>query len=429
MPSIFYDLKRRIKTFCPPLMSDSPQTWKCPGCGFWNAPTEVTCLMCNTPMEKPAAKKYIPISPPPAPEEPPKKKAKPDGTDKPHAKAVSTAKGKAKKGKKPKSLGKAYKAGLAKLEAFLLSPASSTEEMSKRASHGESGKVTVMAPQKVKDLLRRYVPNINELYDRRHTCPVTDLILKTYSNGLPLYDRVPAIKEHTKHSIQYIFYALDSKEMNYSENDKRVYLRRLAEAFTSCQAGQARELDAVYGSLIGRSLDLRGQVLSLVDEQKQRVLDMVTKKIHPDAWESMDPTRQAPHIESAYVQLFGRQFGLRGTNGAGADYCMASVSKTEAERAEKEFRKLFSVEETLESIIMDVNQQNRDADRIISREDLSKWAGNAAENGGFDSWSIFYDEENKDDYPEDAKPTEENMYQPFLSKKVALNLLLKLFKL
>ena len=417
-------------------MSDASQSWECPGCGFRNALAEATCLMCNTPASTPEQKSDAPIPAPAAaaPEKPPKKKMKLDETDEPQPKAVPGAKEKAKKkksakGKKAKPFAKVYKADLEKLEAFLLSPASSTEEMSKRASRGESGKVTVMSPQKVKDLLCKYVPNINELYDRRHTCLVTDLILKTYSNGLPLYNNVPAIKEHTKHSMQYIFYALDSKEMNYSENDKRVHLKRLAEAFTSCQAGQARELDAVYGSLIGRSLDLRGQVLSLVDEQKQRVLDMVARKIHPDAWESMDPMRQAPHIESAYVQLFGRRLGLRGTGGAAADYCMASVSKTEATRAEKEFKKMFSVEETLDSIVMDVNQQSKDADRIISREDLSKWAGDASENGGFDSWSIFYDEENVDDYPEDAKPTDENMYQPFLSKKVALDLLLKLFKL
>lgn len=390
-------------------MTDITQDWECLKCGFFNPPSEVTCIMCNTPVSE---------------SEPPKKKQKTGDEG-----GKSTEK-KEKQTKKPQPFNKLYKVELAKLENFLLSPASSTEEAYKKTSdQGDRDKPITMSAQRVQEMLQTYVPNINDLYDRRNIFPVTTLILKTYNSGLPLYDKVPAIKEHTKRSLQYIFYALDNKEKNYSENDKRTYLRRLAEAFTSCQAGQARELDAVYGSLIGRSLDLRGQVLSLVDEQKQRVLDMVTKKIHPDAWESLDPRRQVPHIESAYVQLFGSKFGLRGTGGASADYCMAHISKMEAERAEKEFKKMFSVEEVLESVVMDVNQQNKDADRIISREDLSKWAGDASANGGFDSWSIFYDEDNADEYPEDAKPTDENMYQPFLSKKVALNMLLKLFNL
>lgn len=430
--------------------------WKCPVCEFMNKGDQDSCLMCNTPRKeegegegerglKDGVKGKRSINKNDDDDDdntpPPSKKPKTstiswDKVDRMGAGTMagerhdenSKEKEKKKKGKTTKQpFNKAFKAELRKLESFFLSPAACTD---RAHGAGNSKKVlTVMSPKEIQEMLAKYVPNINELYDRRHTCPVTTLIIKTYNNGLPLYEGVPAIKEHTKHAIRYIFDTLGDKEQGHSDNEKRVCLRRLAEAFTSCQAGQARELDAVYGGLIGRSLDLRGQVLSVVDEQKQRVLDMVTQKLHPDAWTSMDPTHQAPHIESAYTQLFGQQLGLRGTGGAGADYCMAAVPLREAAKAEKEFRKLFSAEETLETIVQDVNQQSKDADRAISRKDLSKWAGDASVNGGFDPYSIFYDEDNKDDYPDDTKPSEENKYQPFISKKVALNMLLKLFGL
>lgn len=405
------------------MSSNIQDSWECPCCTFVNTAREITCLMCNTPMKK----RNKP--PEPASEEPPKKKTKITKTDKSQEES-NTKKGKSTKPKKQKPFNKEYKTELAKLESFLLSPAASTETKESKTPKDIDKKSIIMSTQKVTEMLHKYVSNINELFDRRNTCSVIYLIIQTYNNGLPLYNQIPSMKEYTKYSIQYIFYALDSKDKNYSKNDKKVYLKRLAEAFTSCQAGQARELDAIYGSLIGRSLDLRGQILSLVDEQKQRVLDMVTKKFHPDAWEALDPTRQAPHIESAYAQIFGKELGLRGTEGAVADYCMAVVSKTEAKKAEKEFRKLFSAEETIESFIMDVNQQSKDADRVISRDDLAKWAGSdTAIERGFESASIYYYDNDPEDYPEDSKPTEDNEYQPFLSKKVALDLLMKIFGL
>jgi hypothetical protein len=49
------------------------------------------------------------------------------------------------------------------------------------------------------------------------------------------------------------------------------------------------------------------------------------------------------------------------------------------------------------------------------------------ENGGFDGHSIFYDEENPDAYKDLGKPLAKNMYQPFLTRSVALAILKALF--
>jgi hypothetical protein len=49
------------------------------------------------------------------------------------------------------------------------------------------------------------------------------------------------------------------------------------------------------------------------------------------------------------------------------------------------------------------------------------------ENNGFDSHSIFYDEDAPEQYKDLGKPLDENLYQPFLNRKVAMEILKALF--
>lgn len=44
-------------------------------------------------------------------------------------------------------------------------------------------------------------------------------------------------------------------------------------------------------------------------------------------------------------------------------------------------------------------------------------------NGGFVSHTIFYNEDAPDEYQDLGKPTDENQYQPFLNRAVALQVL------
>ncbi len=91
------------------------------------------------------------------------------------------------------------------------------------------------------------------------------------------------------------------------------------------------------------------------------------------------------------------------------------------------FRRMFRIDELCDLLVNDVNQQSKDADRLVSRDDLGRWAGNTDENNGFASHSIFYDEDQPDNYKDLGKPTDENLYQPFLNRKVALEVLKALF--
>ena len=74
-----------------------------------------------------------------------------------------------------------------------------------------------------------------------------------------------------------------------------------------------------------------------------------------------------------------------------------------------------------------MNQQNAEDDRLISRDDLLRWAGDETVNHGFDKFSIFYDESVDPAEYNDAKPSEENEYQPFLTRGVALDIFNKIF--
>lgn len=58
------------------------------------------------------------------------------------------------------------------------------------------------------------------------------------------------------------------------------------------------------------------------------------------------------------------------------------------------FHRLFSVRELAHTILEDINQQKPDADRVISLDTFTKWAGDNTRNNGFEMHSIFYDEDN-----------------------------------
>lgn len=76
---------------------------------------------------------------------------------------------------------------------------------------------------------------------------------------------------HSRNAVRFIF----DRAPGLGDRERRTHLRALAEAFTACQAEQARVIDAIYGELSGRDRGLREQVLAMLDQCKQRTLDEV----------------------------------------------------------------------------------------------------------------------------------------------------------
>ena len=404
--------------------------WACPSCTYANPETALTCEVCGATRPKPV---FIPPPPPPPvavttttavpPVLDPGKGDKPEK----EVKADKTKGGGNKGGSKKEhsAFYKEHEAEIAALKDFLLSPRARSHTKSLDDEIQPVLPSEMLTDKQLVDFVAGYVPNVHTMYDHSHTS-VARLIPRAYREGLPIFYSMPKLKAHLKHAMQFIFAALYHGEAN--EPTKRRYVTRLCEAFTSCQPEQARVIDATYGALSGRNMGVKEQVLALVDDQKQRVLDQVVLVIHPEAQSTRVPTLQVPHLESAYSQGVGSVLGLRSMPGAAADadHCKSSVSESELRKVVATFRELFSVEDLLEAVVSDVNQQDDDADRLISRDELAAWAGDPTVNNGFESYTIYYDEDRKEDY-NDTKPLEKNEYQPFLSKKVVLNLLTKMF--
>lgn len=244
----------------------------------------------------------------------------------------------------------------------------------------------------------------------------------SYQNGLPIYRSNPTVQKHTINAMRYIFHCAKNGSPGGS-----AALKRLAEAYQSCQAEQGRTIDDLYGKLSGRDASLRDQVLALVDLQKALTLEAVVHKLNPRAASTDDgnPSGQAPHITSAYLEAVGKELGMRGVAAAKSD----ANRPRGANRAVvlEEFRSLFNVEELALALVSDVNQQSQDAERTIDRDLLAKWAAAEAEASGgtFDAYSIYFDEDRASEY--EGRPGEGAEYQPFLNRRTSIGVLLRLF--
>jgi len=309
------------------------------------------------------------------------------------------------------------------LRLFLLSKHSSTEK-----DEEIEEEVAVMNPDTISQLLADNVEGIHNMFDRTGSMPVTEYIKSTYISGLPLFEGNVAVKQHTIKALRFIIF----KASKLPEKLRKPTLRRLAEAFTACQMEQGRVIDSLYGSLSGRDKGFHEQVLSMVDIQKEQVLNQLVNWYNPSAWKTGDdqPSKQVPHLQSSYCVAIGTDFGIRGVKAAKLDKDALSVSEKSIECLKEAYNRLFCVQDLIKTFIADVNQQEAEAERLIKRESLTSWAGDKSVNNGFPSHSIYYDEENPKEWPEElGKPKQENIYQPFLNHTVALNILMYLFQL
>jgi len=308
------------------------------------------------------------------------------------------------------------------LLSFLLSPAASTEhrEAEKRRSDGEAAAVPELSEAEVRELLEKHVPLIGMMLDRTGCTPVATYLWFSYSRGLPIYDGTPEVQQHTVRAVRFIFNAAVTGAPGGA-----AALQRLAEAFQSCQAEQGRTIDALYGKLSGRDASLEDQVLILVDSLKALTMESVLHEMNPQAAGMGDhsPSDQAPHITSAYLEAVGARLGMRGVAAASNDVNRPPVP--DPGRILALFREKFSLTDLAGALAADVNQQAADAERVIDRDLLAKWASASAGSGGFDAHSIYFDEERAGDF--DGRPEGSGEFQPFLSRRVAMDVLVRLF--
>ena len=99
----------------------------------------------------------------------------------------------------------------------------------------DSGGAAELSKQELMAILQRVVPGVDQMMDRTGRTPVAEYITGTCIHGLPIYRDSPAVQQHTIKAIRFIFHYAAANRPGAGPA-----LKRLAEAFISCQAEQGR---------------------------------------------------------------------------------------------------------------------------------------------------------------------------------------------
>jgi len=88
-----------------------------------------------------------------------------------------------------------------------------------------------------------------------------------------------------------------------------------------------------------------------------------------------------------------------------------------------EMRASMSLKDWLQMLLADINNQTEGADRLIDRQCIFKWVSANMETES--AYEVFYDEHRKAEFAnlDPQKPIESNQFQPFLSLRVLVNML------
>lgn len=252
-----------------------------------------------------------------------------------------------------------------------------------------------------------------------------DFLVKSYSSGFPALP--PVASKHCAEGVRLIVGALaDPESAGLKPARARVLAQTLAEAYTGCQAVQARTVDMLQGEVRGlTSQSLPAQLRVLVGEYREAAIDRMICHFHPGAPTAGDgtPHLQLPHLGNKYRRHLGSSIGVSAQRmeAAKSDRNASGPLPTPKACAEDQFWKEFDLRELCQAIVADVNQASEDAERRVDRRLLLEWAGSQPELG----YRVFYDEEMIGSYG-DMRPSadQEAMRQPFIYDEFACDLML-----
>jgi len=217
------------------------------------------------------------------------------------------------------------------------------------------------------------------------------------------------------------------------KHPKRVdCLSTLAYACQDCQQVQAREILRIYSDLTSQRASLEGQLKYSLIREKEATLNGYISRKHPKC--DLDHTQVAPwqqrvHLFSGYVSLVGQEFGMDSLTAAQSDRFASSalqeIGELDAATLLADLRGDMSVKDWLLMLLADINNQAEDADRLIDRDCIFRWA---QENMSSEAaYLVFYDDDRAGEFAmqQPMKPEPGNCYQPFLSVKVLVEILKK----
>jgi len=287
----------------------------------------------------------------------------------------------------------------------------------------ESGR---LSPKEIRKTILDLVPEAATwVAPRSNGSKAIDFLVQSYSNGFPALP--PAVSEHCSEGVRLIVGALaDPEGAGLKPARTRMLARTLAEAYTGCQAVQARTVDQLQGEVRGlTSRSLSEQLRVLVEEYREAALDRTVCHFHPGAPTAGDgtPHQQLPHLANLYRRHLGSVIGtsMSHMEAARSDRNASGNLAMKKQVAEARFWYEFDMLELCRAVVADVNQVSEETERRIDRRLLLDWAGSHQELG----FRVFYDESMPELYG-DMMPSadQQAMRQPFINEDFACDLLL-----
>eukprot|EP00930_Biecheleria_cincta_P045153 TRINITY_DN31127_c0_g1_i1.p1 TRINITY_DN31127_c0_g1~~TRINITY_DN31127_c0_g1_i1.p1 ORF type:complete len:520 (+),score=88.21 TRINITY_DN31127_c0_g1_i1:60-1619(+) len=283
----------------------------------------------------------------------------------------------------------------------------------------------------VKQMLEASVRGVSKMTGERGIKQVTQMLTDCYKVGLFMHG--PATSPVNRQIIPAMHHIFAELSKHQPQDGKRVsHLTALAHACQDCQQVQAREIMRIFGDLTSQNDTFEGQLKYSLVRQKEAALDRYISRRHANCdldHTRVNPWQQRAHLISGYVALIGDEFGLDGVTAAHSDRFLSQVrgeiGRTRARDVVAELKQDMCAKEWLQTLLADINNQTSGSERLINRDCIFKWVQeNMSEEA---SYLVFYDEDRSPEFEDlDPKaPLEENRYQPFLSPKVLVEMLLK----
>ncbi|CAK0888086.1 unnamed protein product, partial [Prorocentrum cordatum] len=285
---------------------------------------------------------------------------------------------------------------------------------------------------RIPDMLRESVAGVESMRGERGLKTVTQMLTDSYSNGLFMHGPPSsAVNRQIVPALRHVFAEMAKLP---PEHPKRVgCLTALAEACTDCQQVQAREILRLFGDLTSQSETFEGQLRYSLLRAKEAALNCYITGRHPGC--DLDHTRAQPwqqraHLVSGYTWLLGEAFGLDGLEAAGGDrflpQVLEEIGAVDPAELQRRLVRGLSVKEWLQTLLADVNNQARPlvCSSVVDPGCIFKWVSRHLSQEA--AHEVFYDEERLAEFEgqDPERPTKENQFQPFLSCRVLVDMLL-----
>jgi len=286
-----------------------------------------------------------------------------------------------------------------------------------------------LQPQ-ITQIVEESVNGVSTMRGQRGERLVTEMMTSWYTQGLFMHGSPDSpVNSLVIPAVRYIF-ACMAKLLPKSA--KRVdCLMTMALACQDCQQVQAREILRIFGDLTAQQATLEGQLKYSLVREKEIALNCLISRRHPKCdldHTQVQPHQQRVHLFSGYVSLIGDAFGFDSVTAAKSDrflsQALSEIGTPDAAALMAELNSSMSVRVWLQALLADINNQAETADRLIDRDCIFKWA--QANMSQENAYHVFYDADRAAEFScqEPMAPTHVNQFQPFLSCKVLVEILL-----